>query len=393
MSLKDDFFIVIKNISHRKLRSWLTVLGVVIGVAAIIALVAVGRSLESSIEKEFEDFGSDKITIVAAGGNLPGFGTGLTTKDVDAVKNVKGLEYVEGMLYESGKATHKEESINVFFFAWESDNSKVLFDDFGADFSAGAPFETDSNKIVIGSRVAADLFEKKLSLGSKLEIEDEKFEVAGILEPVGNPDDDSLIYMPMGVARELFDKEDDVSFMFAKVKPGSDIDKIADKITAELKKERSEESFNVITPEQLIEQVGTVLGIIEGVLVGIAGISLIVGSVGIAGSMYTSVIERTRDVGIMKAVGATNNEITAMFLIEAGLMGLVGGIIGVMFGFLIASMIGFAIAQAGFTFLEITVEPWLVLFGLAFALIVGMLSGFFPARQAARLKPVEALRK
>jgi len=397
MSLADDFYIVFRNSSNRKLRSWLTVLGVVIGVAAIIALVSVSRGLELSIEQQFEEFGVDKITILEATtggiGATPGLGSGLTDDDIDAIENVKGLEYVAGMLSKSAKIEHKKDILKTFLTGLPTHLDVDMFQEFNLEFTEGSAFTTNSNKIVIGPRVANDLFEKDISIRSKIEIEDVKFEVVGILESVGNPQDDSAIYMPLGKMRDLFDEKDSVNFIVAKVKPGTDLNEAADKITQALKKVRSEESFNVITPEQLLEQLGAVLGIIQGVLVGIATISLVVGSVGIANSMYTSVLERTRDVGIMKAVGASNNEIITIFLIEAGLVGLIGGIIGVTIGILIAQLIGFAAAQAGFSVLKIFIEPWLIAFGLAFAVLVGMISGFFPARQAARLNPVDALRK
>ncbi len=392
MSLKDDFFIVLRNISNRKLRSWLTVLGVVIGVASIIALTSVSRSLELSIQQEFESFGSDKITVYSNGG-VPGFGTGLDRDDVDAVDNVKGLEYAAPFLTKSGKVKFKDKANNLLLFGIPSELAEKLFSDMNLGFQEGSSFESDSNKIVIGPRAAYDLFGRDLSVKSKVEIEGERFEVAGILEPVGNPADDSQVYMPLGVMRDSFGDEEGVSFIWAKVSEGGDVDEAAEKIKESLKKVRSEESFTVVTPEQLLEQLGTVLGILQAVLVGIAAISLVVGSVGIASSMYTSVVERTRDIGIMKAIGASNREITAIFLIEAGLVGLVGGMIGVFIGFLIAKAISFGAAQAGFTFLKIFVEPAFVAVGLAFAVLVGMASGFFPARQAARLKPVDALRK
>jgi len=395
MSFNDDLVIVLKNVSHRKLRSWLTILGVVIGVASVVALVSVSRSLESSIEQQFEDFGSDKINIFAAstGGGPPGFDANLNNDDLDAVKKVKDYELVVGMLSKSAKVEYSNDAKNTFVTGFESDQAVEVFEEFNLDFSDGRSFETDSNKIVIGPRVAEELFSRKLFVGNKVEVEDVKFEVVGIVESVGNPQDDSNIYMPLEAMRDLFDDQNSISFIFAKVKPGSDIDEVAKRTTAELKKLRSEESFQVVTPEQLLEQLGAILSILQGVLVGIAAISLIVGSIGIASSMYTSVLERIKDIGIMKAVGASNEEITLIFLMEAALVGFVGGVIGIIIGLGIAQLIGFGAAQAGFSLLKITIEPWLIVFALIFAVGVGTISGYFPARRAAKLNPVDALRK
>lgn len=395
MSLKDDFVIVFRNVSHRQLRSWLTVLGVVIGIAAIVALVSVSSSLESSVKQQFEDFGSDKINVFAASGGdgPPGFDTGLNLDDLEAVERVRDYELVVGILIKNARVEFRGVSRNALISGFDSDKSVRVFEEFNLEFREGRPFETDSNKLVVGPRVADDFFGKRLFVGSKLEIQDEKFEVVGITESVGNPQDDSNIYMPLDVMRDLFDDKDSVSFIFGKVKKGTDIDNVAEKTITELRKSRSEESFEVVTPEQLLDQLGAVLAILQGVLVGIASISLLVGSIGIASSMYTSVIERVREIGIMKAVGATNGEIVSIFLIEAGLLGFAGGVIGIAFGLGIAYLIGFAAAQAGYTFLKISLDFQLIIFALLFATVVGAVSGYFPARGAAKLKPVDALRK
>ena len=395
MSFKDDLVIVFRNVSHRQLRSWLTVLGVVIGIAAIVALVSVSRSLESSVEQQFEEFGSDKINVFASsnGRGPPGLDASLNVDDLRAVERVKDYELVVGMLTRSAKVEFRNVAKNTFVSGFDADQSVRIFEEFNLEFREGRSFETESNKIVVGPRVAEDLFGKTLFVGNKLEIEGEQFEIVGITESLGNPQDDSNVYMPLEVMRDLFDDRESVSFIFAKVKPGTDIDKVAERTTAELRKSRSEESFEVVTPEQLLEQLGAVLAILQGVLVGIASISLIVGSVGIASSMYTSVLERVRDIGIMKAIGATNMEIVTIFLIEAGLIGFVGGVIGIMVGLGIAYLIGFAAAQAGFSILKISMDFQLIAFALAFATIVGAVSGYFPARHAAKLKPVDALRK
>jgi putative ABC transport system permease protein len=160
------------------------------------------------------------------------------------------------------------------------------------------------------------------------------------------------------------------------------------------KVDKGKEDFTVQTPESLLATLNSILMIIEAVLVGIAAISLLVGGIGIMNTMYTAVLERTKEIGIMKAVGATNREIMFLFLIESGLLGLIGGLIGVLLGFGISKsveMVAFQVyesplIQAEFSF-------WLLSGALMFAFLVGSFSGWFPARQAARLNPIEALRK
>ncbi|MBI2107115.1 FtsX-like permease family protein, partial [Candidatus Woesearchaeota archaeon] len=177
----------------------------------------------------------------------------------------------------------------------------------------------------------------------------------------------------------------------ARVKPGTDIPSIQKKVERILDRERGDENFQVVTPTQILEQISQVLGIVQLVLVGIAAISLVVGGIGIMNSMYTSVLERTRDIGVMKAIGAKDSDIMKIFLIESGLMGFVGGIFGVALGTLLSLAIGKYATQAGFKLL-VTVNPQLMLFGLFFAFIIGIMSGALPAYRASQLNPVEALR-
>ncbi|HLF53948.1 MAG TPA: FtsX-like permease family protein, partial [Candidatus Nanoarchaeia archaeon] len=218
-----------------------------------------------------------------------------------------------------------------------------------------------------------------------------EFKIIGILKETGNSQDDNQINIPLDTAREIFDKPNDVDVIIAQVKSPDDIPLLQEKIERELESERDDTNFQVVTATQILEQINQVLGIIQFVLVGIAAISLIVGGIGIMNSMYTSVLERTKDIGIMKAIGAKNLDIFEIFLIESGLIGLVGGLFGTILGSVIALIIGQFSKNAGFL-LNIKIEFLVLVFGLLFAFIVGMLSGVLPAMQAARLKPADALR-
>ena len=164
-----------------------------------------------------------------------------------------------------------------------------------------------------------------------------------------------------------------------------------EKVKREFERQRGDKNIEVVTPTQILEQIGSILGVVQAVLVGIAAISLVVGGIGITNSMYTTVLERTKEIGIMKSIGARNFDVLAIFLIESGLMGLVGGFFGVLLGTGISLAIGKFSTEAGFKLL-VAVNPGLMLFGLLFAFIVGMISGSLPARQASKLKPVDALR-
>ena len=148
----------------------------------------------------------------------------------------------------------------------------------------------------------------------------------------------------------------------------------------------------MFTAEDFLEQINNILGIVNGVLVAIAGISIIVGGIGIVNSMYTSVLERTKEIGIMKAVGARNFDIAMIFIVEAGILGLIGGLLGVALGLGIAYIVQAVAANLGFQLLKVQISLGLVLFGLSFAFVIGVVSGLLPALNAAKLKPADSLR-
>jgi putative ABC transport system permease protein len=235
------------------------------------------------------------------------------------------------------------------------------------------------------------MFDSKLKLGSKIEIEDGEFKIIGILKEIGNSQDDNQINIPLETAREIFNKTDDVDAIIAQVKSPDDIPILQEEIEKELESKRDDTNFQVVTATQILEQIGEILGIIQFVLIGIAAISLVVGGIGIMNSMYTSVLERTKDIGIMKAIGAKNLDIFEIFLIESGLIGLVGGLFGTTLGSFVAVIIGEFSKNAGFL-LNIKIEPLVLAFGLLFSFVAGIASGVLPAMQAARLKPADALR-
>jgi len=391
--LKDYFLMAVGNIRHRKLRTWLTVIGIIIGVAAIISLVTVSRSLESTLETQFEEFGANRIIISPKGFQGPGTSSeGLTTQDVKTIEKISGFKYVVPGIFVSTEVRYKNEVGFTLVSGAPAENFEEFFLDSGAELEEGR-FIRDGDKFeaVVGSRVIEGMFDDPLKIGSKIEIEGEEFKIIGILKETGNSQDDNQINIPLDTAREIFDKPEDVDAIIAQVESPNDIPILQEKIERELERERGDTNFQVVTATQILEQINEVLGIIQFVLVGIAAISLVVGGIGIMNSMYTSALERTKEIGIMKAIGAKNSDIFQIFLIESGLIGFVGGLFGTILGSAIALTIGEFSKNSGFL-LIIKIEALVLLFGLVFAFVIGILSGVIPAYQASRLKPVDALR-
>src|SRR3989344_1065228 len=391
--LRDYFLMAVGNIKHRKLRSWLTIIGIIIGVAAILSLVTISRSLESTLEGQFEQFGANRILISPKGFQGPGtVSEGLTTDDLETVEDISGFKYVVPWIFVSTEVKYKDEVGFTLINGIPADIFEEFSLDSGAELDEGRFIEEgDKFEAVVGSRIVDDMFEDKLGIGNDIEIEGQEFEIVGIYEETGNSQDDSQISIPLETAREIFNKPDDVDGIVAQVRVADDIPRLQKEIEKRLEKKRDDTNFQVVTATQILEQLNEILGIIQFVLVGIAAISLVVGGVGIMNSMYTSVLERTKEVGIMKSIGAKNSDIFQIFLIESGLMGFIGGLFGTLLGTGIALIVGKFATSSGFL-LNIKIEPLVLLFGLLFAFVVGVLSGVLPAMQAAKLRPTNALR-
>jgi putative ABC transport system permease protein len=377
-------------------------IGIFIGIAAVVALMSLGQGLQNAVTEQFEMLGSDKIIIQPKGMGPPGSAGAslkLTSKDLRVIENVRGIEKASGYLIKQGQATFKGEVGIGFssgitaedFEEWVAMDLMTVQD--GRILKDGDKFKT-----VVGyNHVYGNNWERKMEIGSTVEIEGYDFKVVGVMEKIGNPIDDSLFYVPKEVLREMLDAGDEESQILAKVAEGFDVETVADTVERKLRQSRGEkegdETFNVQTSEQLLESFSTIFGVIQAVLVGIAGISLVVGGIGIMNTMYTAVIERTKEIGTMKAVGARNSDILYIFLFEAGLLGLVGGAIGVAIGYGLGKTAEFMASQALGTDLLQAAFPLTLIFGaLAFSFVVGALAGVTPAYQASKLKPADALR-
>lgn len=391
--LREYLFLALKSIRHRKLRSWLTVIGIVIGVAAIISLITLSRSLENTIETQFEEFGANRILISAKGFQGPGtLSEGLTTNDVETIEKISGFDYVIPGIFRSAEVVYKTQVGFTLIGAIPAEYYEEFYKDTGIEIEEGRNIKEDEKNVaIIGVRVAQDMFSKEIHVGDKIKINTQEFRVVGIVEEIGNAQDDNQISISLDDARILFVEEQGVDVIIAQVQSSQEIPELQKEIEQELEKKRDDTNFQVLTAAQILEQINQVLGIMQIVLIGIAAISLIVGAIGIMNSMYTSVLERTKEIGIMKAIGAQNKDILTIFLIESGLIGLVGGILGTLLGIALALAIGPFSQNAGFT-LIITIEPLVIFFGLIFASAVGILAGIVPAYQASKLKPIDALR-
>lgn len=403
--IKDYFNIPYKEIKTRKLRSFLTLLGIIIGIAAVISLITLGAGLQNAIAEQFAALGNDKLFVAPKGSTLtPGLSIAavkITEKDNDVIKRTPGIRMTSGMIYSSAKVEFND-FVRFFLVTGMSTDPaerKLIGEANSYKLLKGRFHQKgDKYKAVLGfDYTTPGLFQKAVEVGDKILVHGTEFKVIGFWQKIGSPPDDRSVIIPLEVYQDIFNKPKELGIIIAQIQPGEDINAIEEKVTKELRKSRGvkedKEDFTVETPENLLSAFTTILDIVQIVLIGIAGISLLVGGIGIMNTMYTAVLERTKQIGIFKALGAKNSQILSLFLVESGLYGLVGGTIGLLLGIIFAKSVEslFKIF-IGPAFLSVKISIPLLLGTLLFSFVVGCLSGIAPARKASKLNPVDSLR-
>lgn len=417
--LLDYFILALKNVRKRGIRSWLTMLGVFIGIAAVVSLISLGQGLETAITGQFGALSIDTLLVQGAdtGFSPPGSTSvrKMSADDLEIINSVNGIEITIPRLLRIARVEFND----VLGFAGvasmpdDRDQLDKIYDSFGIGVDQGRLLEPgDRGKIIIGNDfVSSNVYGRPIRLGDTLTINDDEYEIIGILERSSTFTLNGAVLMMEEDMRDTFDiPEEEIDFIVVVVDDPDEIERVGDEISRKLRRDRNQdlgqEDFEVQTPAQNLETVNTILSVIQIVVTGIALIALLVGGIGIANTMFTSVLERTKEIGVMKAIGAQNRDILFVFITEAALLGFVGGIVGATIGFLIAygGAIG-ANAQLGNTIFLISpsmqvslignpVPFWAFLTGaVLFSMCIGVLSGIVPAYQASKLKPVDAFRK
>jgi len=401
----DYMKMALSNLLHRRLRSWLTLIGIFIGITAVVALVSLGQGLDYAITAEFLELGADKIFISAQSpvGNSAGQDTAnqLGDRDLAAAERTLGVLRVVPYWQRSARISWGD-AVGYYPVIGGSDNPverKVLEDSFTLHIDQGRGLESgDSSKAIIGAQlVDPDVISDPMKIGDKITIDGTRFEVVGIYEPMGDPLADQSIYISDDAMREVFDVGDTYDMLIAQIDASADPEIVGEDLRRSLVSARGlndgEEDFDIQTPKDLVDSFRQVFGIVQTVIIGIALIALLVGAVGIMNTMYTSVLERTKEIGIMKAIGAKNTAILTIFLVESGLLGLLGGLIGLLSGMALAKSVEvIGTLVLGTNLLKALFPWWLVVGSLAFAFILGVLSGILPARQASKQQAVDSLR-
>ena len=380
-------------------------IGIIIGITAVVSLIGIGQGLETAISSQFGDIGTDKLAVMASGGmGPPGTGvvTPLTKGNAKKIEQVNGVKAVVGRLIRGGKLEYNNHAAFGYAASMAKGDGRKLIED-AMNFEAGKGRllkDGDSKKTALGGNLGEENagFGKQIVVGSKVLIQDKEFEVIGFLEKKGSFLVDNIVLTEEDDLREILDiPDDDYDVIAVQVHPNADIKAMQENIEKVMRKERDvkegEEDFTVQTPQAVLGQVNSTLFAVQLFVYIIAAISILVGGIGIMNTMFTSVLERTKEIGIMKSIGATNNTIFSLFFIESGLIGSIGGIIGAIIGISMAMGLAFVGRIAlGSELIRADISMWLVFGSIFGSFLLGSMFGVIPAVNASKLNPVDALR-
>jgi putative ABC transport system permease protein len=403
--IKDYFTLAIKNLRKRGIRSWLTLLGIIIGVAVVVSLVFLGNGLKLAVMNQF---GMDTTEIISVqAGGLSAFGppgTGvtnpLTIKDLEEIEKLSSVK--KAIRRNIGSVETKFDGKTTISFVTNVplEERRFIQEIGNIEIEKGRFFEkSDSRKVVLGYNFLVgktSLTDKEIFPGNRMTINDEKYEVIGITKRKGSFIQDNVIFMSNEDMKRAINYEDNIDIIAVQPENAQRMEDSVRDIERILRKTRNvkegEEDFQVSTPEASLAMINDIITGVQIFIILVAAISIFVGIVGIINTMTTSVLERRRDIGIMKAIGAKNSQVFLQFFVEAGMLGLVGGIIGVLFGTLVGWMGILALENFLTTDLKLEVD-WIITFSVFIgSFLIGGAAGIAPAIKAANQNPVEALK-
>ncbi len=411
MNLKYIFKISFQAIKTNKSRAFLTILGIVIGISSIVLIMSIGKGAENLILGELQGFGSD-ILVVHPGRQPEGlfssfqmlFSDSLKKRELDAISNksnVPKAEKIMPIVLGSAPASYGREIFPINFFGVTELAEKIYNLDLEEGFFFGEEeVKSRSNNIIIGSKVKEELFGVSDVLGENVKIKGRNFRVVGVLKKKGSGsliNFDEVAFIPYTTAQEYIFGQKHFQGIVVEVEKEEDLKPSIEDIKITLRnlhniEDPEKDDFYFETQEDAIKSIGTITNVLTMFLVAVAAVSLLVGGIGIMNIMLVSVVERTREIGLRKSVGATRKDILNQFLIEAIVLTVLGGIIGIILGTLLAFASSLALSR-------VLADNWSFVFpvgpsilGLFVSITIGLIFGIYPANKASKKSPIEALR-
>ncbi len=390
----------LRNLWKRKSRSFFTILSIFMGIATIFIFISFGLGLYAYVEETIGETATDKILIQPKGAGAVGLSETfvLTDDDLEAVEKSPGVYEATGVYVKPAEVTQRGTKKYVFLIAYDPKKPLVI-ELSNIDIEKGRNLKRDDEgKVVLGYNymIKDRIFPEAYELNDVIEVQGKKLRIVGFYSEVGSPQDDSNIYIISDFVDELYpDENNSYSWIIARVDTKR-IEETISNVEKNLRKtrdlEKGKEDFFVQSFEEMIESYLNILNIIIGFVILIALISVMVSAINTSNTMVTSVLERTKEIGTMKAIGAKNSDIFKIFLFESGFLGLIGGIIGIFLGLVLSLIGGFVLDKLGWGFLQPSFPFYLFLGSVLFAIFTGAISGVMPALQASKLKPAETLR-
>lgn len=392
--IKSAYFDLLKN----KLRAFLTTLGIVIGVASVVLLLAFGVGLKNYINQQFNNLGTNLVFVLPGqvfnrSGGFSAIRSSVTFDERD-YQNLKKIKNAEAILPVFQKPTQikslgKEETATLYGTVEEIFSVRNLIPQYGEVFKK-TDLEKKAKVVVLGPEIAKKIFSREdLAVGQKIRIEDQNFRVIGVLQPKGGggfagPNFDTFVYAPYKTVFNIVGKKNFTTFIL-KAKSEAEIPFLKEEAKKIMLKRYKEDDFSVADAREIISTVQSIFTVLNMILVGIGAISLIVGGIGIMNIMYVSVTERTREIGIRRAIGALEKDILLQFLAESVILSVIGGILGIAISCLVICLV------VRF-FFPAQITPISVFLAILVSSAIGIFFGVFPAKKAAKLSPIEAIR-
>jgi putative ABC transport system permease protein len=397
MQFNDVVRLTVATIRAHRLRTILTMLGIAIGTASVILLTSIGEGLRTFVLTQFTQFGTNLIAIHPGKSEtfgVPGIASttrNLTLEDAERLNRIPGIEKIVPVSFGSARVEYKNRGRSVWVYGTTFDALEVWkFGILQGSFLPKGDPRRGPPVAILGPTLKRELFGDENALGRYVDIGGRRFQVIGIMESKGQMlgiDLDDSAWIPVSLGMKLFNKEglNEIDLTYSTTTP---VEVITRRIKEVLKEQHDdEEDFTIISQTEMLDTLGNVLGILTMAVGAIAGISLLVGAVGILTMMWISVNERISEIGLQKAIGAEPRQVLTLFLAEAAVLSTTGGTLGVIAGLSIAFILGLLIPS-----LPIRIPTMYVVLSVMVSVIVGLVSGVLPARRAANLDPLEALR-
>ncbi len=398
------FLLAYRNLKKKGIRSYLTLLGICIGILAVVSLITLSNGLKDAVSSQFGVSATELISVSASGAGYGPPGAGqvkpLTKKDLDEIKKLSSVKEAIGRVILLGRFEFNNKIIFTYITNIpEGKDREVIYSQIEAKPIVGRLLrDEDSDKVLLGYNFYVNKLglEREIVPGSKINIQGKNYEVVGILNKKGSFIFDNIIFMNEKDIEKIYGPIESLDLIAVLPKYKEEMSKTKEDIEKLLRRLRNvkegSEDFTVSTPEASLNQVKSILNAITVFIIIVASISIFVGGIGIINTMTTSVLERRKEIGIMKAIGAKNSQIFMQFFVESGILGLVGGAIGVFFGIILGyfGILGINNFIGSEAHPQISIP--LIFFALLGSFIIGAIAGIIPAMNAAKQNPVEALR-